>query len=341
MAKKDVLSQEEIDALLQSVGDNSAEAEESAEAVEAAPEGKVEEAKEPPRIKEEIQVVNFGSQERNFRGELPVLEKIHDRVTRFFVQDIYLLMARELSISQQPLQLMKHKAFFQSLASPVMMTLVQLRPLRGKALLYFDSTFVYDIVDYYFGGNSHFTVNNARTDFTATENRVMDIVIKKLMKNFEQAWAPIMPMNVSRISDETNPQMVHISESQETLLISHFEVNFGKEKGHYGFVLPYLMVEPIKQQLELGAARPDEEIDPNWVHSLTDELMEVPLEVSAYMAQSRSSLREVLDLKTGDFLAMEQRDIITLDIEGTPSFVVSMGSAGDKLALQVQERIHY
>ena len=356
MADKEVLSQEEIDALLESVESDEVESERQEDSPVSSTDGgddvlqttsepefstSTETLKNQKPSQDDVSLVNFTNQERNVRGELPVLEKIYDRAARFFSQDIYQLMAKDLEMSQEPLAVYRHREFMGALPNPSLMTIFQFKPLRGKALIYFDSTFVYDLVDFYFGGSSHFSADKDKTDFTATENRVMDIVIAKLMRNMEQAWLPILPLQVIKMGDETNPQLVHISEPNEVILVTRFKVEFGKEIGQFAFVIPYTMVEPIKQQLELGAARPDDELDPNWVNSLKEELMDVELEISAYMAETVTTLGEVISWREGDYIPMQQRETVTLDIEGTPSFEVTMGSAGEKLALQILKQIKY
>lgn len=361
MAEKDVLSQEEIDALLSSVDDEEgAAAPESGESdKEATPEveptpaagdeavvesdvqfGKVT-AQRDAELEEKIQVLNFASQERIVRGELPVLDKIHDRAARFFVTDIYQLMSKELEIKQEPLGVVKHRDFLASLPNPTLMTLYRFKPLRGKAIILFDNTFVYDLVDYYFGGNLQFLAQTDKTDFTAAELRVMEIIINKLVRNIEHAWAPIMTLEATRVNDETNPQLVHIGEPDDLLLVSRFLVNFGREKGSFAFVIPFSMVEPIKQQLELGAARPDDEIDPNWIMSLKEELMDVQLLVTSVMAQTTSTLGKVMEWQIGEFLPLEMQEVVTMDIEGTPSFTATLGSANDKRALKIIKKISY
>ncbi|MCE3043444.1 flagellar motor switch protein FliM [Legionella sp. 16cNR16C] len=336
MVEKDVLSQEEIDALLGAVdSDNSDSAEDESNAENDLPTSPT-----APKT-EHIEVLNFASQERIVRGELPVLDKIHDRAARYFANDIYLLMAKEIHIKQEPMTVVKHREYLSALPNPSLMTIYRFKPLRGKALIVFDSTFVYDLVDYYFGGSSQFSAQTDKTDFTAAELRVMDIVIGKLVRNIEQAWAPIIHLEPLRVNDETNPQLVHIGEPDELLLVSKFSLDFGKEQGTFAFILPYSMVEPIKQQLELGAARPDEDIDPNWIMSLKEELMEVELTISSVMAQTTSTLGKVMEWKAGDFLTLEMNEEVTVDIEGTPAFVATVGKVNDKRALKITKKISY
>ena len=362
MAEKDVLSQEEIDALLESVdepedaaeedgpkkaeGDSKEEeyVSEKTEADKIAEEAAAEFAGKSEDLEaegEEVKTFKFTGQEKIIKGQLPVLDKIYDRAVRLFMVEIYNLTSKEFETNQEPLIVTKHRDFMMSLPNPSLMTLYKFQPLRGKGFILFDSTFIYDLVDYYFGGSSQFYAQKIRTDYTATELRVMDIIQQKAIEDLMQAWTPIIALNITKHSEETNPQLVNIAEPEEMLLISRFTVNFGKEEGSFYFVIPYSMVEPIKQQLELGASRSDDEIDPNWIKLLIEELMDVELTISSAMARTEGSLENVTSWKVGDFIPMETNEIVTLDIEGIPSFTATSGSSNDKRALQIINTIKY
>ncbi len=78
----------------------------------------------------------------------------------------------------------------------------------------FDNVFIYDLVDYFFGGSSQFFAVKERTDYTATELKVMELVTKKLIANLTQAWRHIITLDISKFNDETNPQLVNIAEPE-------------------------------------------------------------------------------------------------------------------------------
>lgn len=358
MAEKDVLSQEEIDALLESVGEEETPLKTEAEAVQekesvsiktAADVKKEEEAAHYAPEKKEKEVdkgdgvtaLKFSGQERIVKGELPVLDKIYDRAVRLFMGDIYNLTAKDFEVKQETLLVMKHRDFMMSLPNPSLMTIYKFQPLRGKGMILFDSTFIYDLVDYYFGGSSQFYAQKTRSDYTATELRVMDVVTAKLITNLMKAWTPILSLNITKHAEETNPQLVNIAEAEEMLLVAQFNLNFGKEEGAFYIIIPYSMVEPLKQQLEIGASRSDDEIDPNWIKLLIEELMEVELTISSIMGRTNDTLDTVMNWKAGDFIPLEMSEIVTLDIEGIPSFRATLGSANDKRALQIIDMIKY
>ncbi|MBN9231167.1 MAG: flagellar motor switch protein FliM [Legionella sp.] len=354
MSEKNVLSQEEIDALLQSV--DQVENEDSTSTQDNPPVDKaaLENLEEPlipstetientaVSFKEsEVKTLNFSSPDRIVKGKLPVLERIYDRAVRSFAANIYQLTAKDFEIKQNQLQIIKHREFMESLPNPILIGIYKFKPLRGKGAILFDSTFVYDLVDYYFGGSSQFLAQKDRTDFTATELRVMEVVTTKLIADLVSAWKPLIQLDIVKFSDETNPQLVNLSEPEELLLVVQCSLDFGKETGAFYFVLPYSMVEPIKEQLELGASRPEDEIDPNWVKSLKEELMEVELTISSTMAYTESTLGSVISWQVGDFLPMEMKEIVTLDVEGTPGFTASVGTANDKRAIKIIKNISY
>ncbi|KTC89970.1 flagellar motor switch protein FliM [Fluoribacter dumoffii] len=353
MVDKNVLSQEEIDALLKTVGENSEnQNSEGAEGTKEAVRNKkasshkkqvTEAVFETIEVKKEneVKTLNFTAQERIVKGKLPVLDRIYDRAVRLFAADIYNVTAKDFEIKQDPLLIVKHRDFMESLPNPSLMCIFKFKPLRGKGIILFDSTFVYDLVDYYFGGSSQFFAQKDKTDFTATELRVMDVITKKLIANLTQAWKPIIQLDITKFNDETNPQLVNIAEPQEMLIVTRFSMDFGKEIGTFYFVLPYSMVEPIKEQLELGASRPDDEIDPNWIKSLKEELMDVELTVSSIMAETKSTLGAVMSWQIGDFIPMEMKEEVTLDIEGTPGFTATQGTANDKRAVKIIKNISY
>lgn len=337
MAEKEVLSQEEIDALLESV-DEVAE-DEAQEFVSVNPDATNFNNSEMVDT-EGVKIVNFTNQERIVKGKLPVLVKIYDRTIRLFTTDLYHITAKDFIIKQEPLAFIKYRDFMSGLANPSLMSLYQFKPLRGKALIIFDKIFVYDLVDYYFGGSSQFFSQKDKEEFTATEMRVMDLVVSKLVHAFTQAWEAIMHLEPVKLhNEESNPQLIHFGEPEEMLLVSRFSLDFGKEVGSFTFALPYSMLEPIKQRLEFGASRPDDEIDPNWIDSLKVELMDIELTVGAVMAQTKSSLKHIIAWQIDDFIALEMDDTVILDIEGQASFTAALGSSNDKRALQIIKKI--
>ncbi len=333
MAEEKVLSQDEIDALLSNVeeeGDDASTGEDSGAGIDEL------------TTSEGITALDFDNQDKIIRGQFPVLERIYDKMLRQVVDDVLMLMSRDISIKQEHLTILKAREFMAEIELPLVVNIYRFHPLRSKALIIFDSTLMYDLVENYFGGHTHLEDKLAPDkEFTPTEIRIMGIITNFIEKRLESAWEPIKQINIEKIATETNPQLVNIYAPTDILVASKFNVSFESEAGHFFIVLPYLMIDPIREHLEVGGAQTDQEHDPNWVNALKKQLMDVPLEVNAVLARTILQLEEIKEWKEGDFIPLEIEDTTALNIEGFPTFRTEVGNFNDKCALKILSKFEY
>lgn len=166
----EVLNQDEIDALLHGV-------DKGAVSTEA-----------PPAEPGEVRPFDFANQVRIVRGRMPTLEMINDRFARLFRTSLFSMLRRTPEIQVLPIQMVKFADYMHSLAVPTNLNLVKILPLRGTGLIVLDPKLVFAAVDNFFGGNGRFTKIEGR-DFTATENRVIHMVLKHVFSDLKEAWS--------------------------------------------------------------------------------------------------------------------------------------------------------
>lgn len=320
MTDKEILSQDEVDALLDNVDD-------------AVP-------VDGGDHRGEVTVLDFHNQERVVRSQFPVLERIHERLSRRFVINVYDLMSREIEITVDDMKVYKFSEYMATLKIPTSINIVRIHPLRGKALVTLDSELVFALVDHYFGGSGVKEHALEGREYTLTESRITEIILDIFFSDMTEAWTPIMQLKPELIGNEMNPQLVNAASSNDVMLVTSFAIKFSEESGgNIHIVIPYTMLEPIREQLELGSARSDDEIDPNWVSSLKEEILDVPLNISSVLTKATLGLREITDIHTGDVINIEMPDFITLDVEGIPMFQAKYGVSRDKCALKIIKRI--
>jgi len=111
----DLLSQDEIDALLHGVdsGDVDTDADDSFE------EGVARQ-------------YDFASQDRIVRGRLPTLEMINERFARYFRTSLFNMLRRSADISVGGIQMLKFSEFVHSLFVPTSLNMIRVPPLKGK-----------------------------------------------------------------------------------------------------------------------------------------------------------------------------------------------------------------
>ncbi|MCK5188790.1 MAG: flagellar motor switch protein FliM, partial [Methylococcales bacterium] len=156
MSSSDLLSQDEIDALLHGVDDGDIEAEDIEEEVESG-----------------VRSYDFNSQDRIVRGRMPTLEMVNERLARYFRISLFNFLRRSAEISISGIQVQKFSEYIQGLFVPTNLNIVRFSPLRGRALVVMEPRLVFTAVDNFFGGGGKFYNKVEGREFTPTEMRVI------------------------------------------------------------------------------------------------------------------------------------------------------------------------
>lgn len=345
MTDDNVLSQDEIDALLNDVS-NDDDAKKTVDTSDPkSVNGKKISGSEVNYLvegNEELKPLDFEHQERIIRGQFPVLEKIYDRMIRNLTDDLFLLFSREIELDQEPFSIIKCREFLATLEMPLIINIYRFNPLRSKGLIIFNAEAIFETVENYFGGHSSESEFNMEgRELTPTEIRTVELVAQRITEKLELSWKPIKPIQLEKIRTETSAQMLNIYAPADLLVTTKFKLSFGSEKSAFYIVMPYLMIDPIREQLELGASQSDQEDDPNWVNALKHELLNVKLEVSAELTKTTAKLSDVCNWKVGDFIPLKMEESVPMKVENYPLFMAKVGTSNDKCSLQIISKIKY
>ncbi len=175
MAGSDLLSQDEIDALLHGVDS-----------------GDVETGGDELLDPGVARNYDFASQDRIVRGRLPTLEMINERFARYFRTSLFNMLRRSADISVSGVQMLKFSEFVHSLFVPTSLNITKVSPLRGKSLFVLDPKLVFSVVDCFFGGTGRFHTKIEGRDFTPTELRVVQMLLGIAYGDLKLAWQPVL-----------------------------------------------------------------------------------------------------------------------------------------------------
>ncbi len=321
MAVQDILSQDEVDALLTGMGGDEIETD-------------VE-----PKDDGNARGYDFGNEDRIIRGRMPTLEMINERFGRYLRISFFNMLRRSAEISVSGIQIMKFSEYVHTLFVPTSLNIIQFRPLRGSGLIVFEPKLVFTILDNYFGGEGRFQARIEGREFTATELRVIHMVLELCFKDLVEAWSPIMDVEFEFVNHEVNPQFANIVSPSEVLVISTFHVDLDGGGGDIHVTLPYSMIEPIRDILDTGLQSDSSSDDGRWGRSMREEILGADVELSADLTQINTNLRDVLALNVGDILPIEMPKNITAKVENVPFFRASFGEHKNKTALKVIDMI--
>ncbi len=321
MATADVLSQDEIDALLHGVDDGDVETD-----FEEVDDGSA-------------RSFDFNSQERIVRGRLPTLEMINERFARNLRVSMFNLLRRQAEIAVGGVQMMKFAEYVHSLYVPTSLNMIKVEPLKGSGLFVIDPKLVFIVVDNFFGGEGRFYNKIEGREFTPTEQRVISMLLEQIFNDLEKAWKPIKHLTFEYQSSEVNPHLANIVSPTEVVVVSTFRIDLEGGGGDLHITLPYSMVEPIRDLLDAGVQSDVSEVDDRWRLSLRDEIFESMIEINSHLSEIEINLSDVNQLKVGDVIPFDMPDQVILSAEEIPLFRCSLGISRGNAALKVNERV--
>jgi flagellar motor switch protein FliM len=316
----EILNQDEIDALLRGVDDG---------AVPTAP---------PPETPGEVRVFDIATQVRLVRGRMPTLEMINDRFARQFRIGLFNMIRRSAEISVAPVRVQKFSEYTQNLHLPSSLNLIKLNPLRGTALLVLDATLVFAMVDNFFGGSGRYTKIEGR-EFTMTEGRIIQMVLRQAFADLTDAWSIVTSINLEYLNSEINPHFANIVSPSEVVVVSSFKVELEGGGGDLHVTMPYAMIEPIRDQLDSGVQSDRMERNDSWTHALREEIEEAEVDLVPVLGKSSLSVGRLVDLKPGDIIPCDFDGHVTLYAEGVPVLRGSYGASRGQQAVKVTQRI--
>lgn len=319
MSVQDLLSQDEIDALLHGVDDGLVET-------------------DPITPTGSVRGYDLTSQDRIVRGRMPTLEMINERFARYTRVSMFNLLRRSADVSVGGVQVLKFGEYVRSLYVPTSLNMVKIKPLRGTALFILDAKLVFKLVDNFFGGDGRHAKIEGR-EFTPTELRVVRMVLDQCFVDLKEAWGAMLACQFEYINSEVNPAMANIVSPNEVVVVSSFSIELDGGGGELHIAMPYSMIEPIREMLDAGFQSDVDDQDERWVKAMREDLLDIRVPLEATVVRRQLRLRDILHMQPGDVIPVEMPEEMLMRANGMPTFKVKMGARKGNLALQIIEPV--
>ncbi len=316
-----ILSQEEVDALLQGVTEGEIE-------TQRGDEGEAGEGVVP---------YDLTSQERIIRGRMPTLEIIHQRFSRLFRSAISAMLRRVVDVALVSTDMIKFGEFLKTLPVPTSLHIYKMEPLRGFALLVLETKLVFALIDVLFGGTARTQVKVEGRDFTPIETYIVKRIVVKLLEELRMAWRPVHELNIEYSRSEVNPQFAGIVPPSDLVIVVTFEMEIEDQQANLSFCIPYSMVEPIRAKLHAGFQSDRLEIDQAWLTRLQERIMDSEVDLVSILGKTSIKAGDLMRLRPGDIIPLEtdETDEIDILVEGVCKFRGKPGAIKGQAALEV------
>jgi flagellar motor switch protein FliM len=316
-----ILSQDEVDALLQGITGESQ---------------KLEQEEVP---KEGIRDYDLANQERIVRGRMPTMEIINERFARNIRVGLFNLIRKSPEVSVGGIKVQKYSAFLREIVVPTNFNIMAVRPLRGSGLVVCDPTLVFAIIDSLFGGAGKFHTRIEGRDFSPTEQRVILRLVEVISAEYAKAWKGIYPIELEYQRSEMQPQFATIATPSEIVVCTSFTLEIGDTSGTIHFCVPYSTFEPIRDILYSSIQGDSTEPDRRWVKLLSREIQSATVNLVADLAHAPATVEQLLALKPGDFIELDLNPLVEAKVDGVPIMECYYGTSNGKYALRVENML--
>jgi flagellar motor switch protein FliM len=315
-----ILSQDEVDALLQGMaaGDVPTEPAESAD-----PAG--------------VEGYDLFNQERIIRGRMPTFDMVNDRFIRLLSASWTTLLKKSIELSVLSTQIVKFGEMLKKLPMPSSLSIFHAEPMRGRSLFAMDAPMVYLLVDHFFGGAAQTHVKPEGRDFTPIQQRIIKTFVRTAFADLQKAWEPVAPMKIQHVRSESNPQFAMVVSVSEIVVAVRLQVQIMDNARDLFVVYPYAMIEPIKEKLYSGFISDHISQDMSWGNRFKQELQGCEVTATVQLGTARIRVRDVLHFSPGDVLLLQESpgDPLTCFIEGLPKLEGSAGVLKGNQAFRV------
>ncbi len=314
-----ILSQDEVDALLQGITGESQKLEE--EQVDAGA----------------VRNYDLASQERIVRGRMPTMEIINERFARNIRLGLFHFVRKSPEISIESTKVQKYSAFLREIVVPTNFNIVNVRPLRGSGLIVCDPTLVFAVIDALFGGAGKYQTRIEGRDFSPTEQRIIARLVDVIITEYKKAWQGIYPLELDYQRSEMQPQFATIATPGEIVVTTSFTLEIGSTTGTIHFCIPYATLEPIRDVLYSTIQGDANEPDRRWVTLMKQQIQSAEVELVAELAQAPATVEQLLSFKVGDFIELDLHQSIQAKVAAVPVFDCHYGISNGKYALKVDQ----
>ncbi|WP_461481189.1 flagellar motor switch protein FliM [Porticoccus sp.] len=323
MSQSDVLLQDEIDALLNTVsGDSDTPSSQ----------------KEASRIRP----YNPATQHRIIRERLHALDIVNERFARLFRISLFNLIRRNADITVDSMRYESYSTFSRNVPVPTNINLVSVKPLRGTAMVVFPPNLVFMVVDNLFGGDGRFHTKSEGREFTSTEQRIIRRLLSLATDAYQESWQAVFPVEISYLRSEMQAKFANITNSPNEIVVNTtFHLEVGNHASDFQICMPFAMIEPLKDLLVNPVTDRDSQNEALWNKRIAGEIKETHVEIVADFASITRRISEVLALKVGDVLPITLPEKVTARIDSIPIIECDYGSLNEHRALSVSRVIEH
>lgn len=279
-------------------------------------------------------VYNFAHPSHKLNSRLPVLEVINEKIAVMLAQNLSALFHQAIRVTQKPVAFMRFEEYVEGLPKSISISQFTTQPLQGSSLLVINGDLIYLLVDSFFGGLEQLGQEREGSVFTPTEVRIIERVRDKTFAAMAAGWDSVIRLNPEYSGFLSTTEMRTPARPADVVVVNSFEVALKTSAREIQIVTPYSVLEPVRPQLtnDLKTAHLH---STQWSQAFKQQLLDCELDIQGVFAESKISVKELMNLKVGDFIPLGKVQTVEFSSEGIPLFEASVGISNGMVSASV------
>jgi flagellar motor switch protein FliM len=318
-----ILSQEEIDALLNAMDNGEVDVEQGA-------------AHKPQA---EARAYDLTSQSLSLRDQFDALDEVYDKFVNLLNVSLTGSLQRTIEVKLASKEIVKFGDYLRAFTHPTGFSVFSMEPFIGSALLGVEPKLGFALIDCMFGGVGR-PLARVR-EFTQIEQRILSRFYSDVLVEMERAWQVAYKIKVTQLRTETKPEYVNLVSPNDLVIVVFFSISGDEFSGNINFCTPFLMLEPIKEKLSSRYLR-----EKDRAHAFRSQLSillkDTKLNLVAELGKTASTIGQILELEKGDIVKLNcgPQDPLVLKVEEQPKYFGLPGVVKGNRAVQITSLIY-
>ncbi|MBM7571829.1 flagellar motor switch protein FliM [Aquibacillus albus] len=323
---EEVLSQNEIDALLSALSSGEMDA---------------NQLKQEEKDKK-VRVYDFKRALRFSKDQIRSISRIHENFARLLTTYFSAQLRTYVHISVASVDQIPYEEFIRSIPTMTILNIYSASPLNGRIIFEFNPNIAYAMLDRMLGGKGG-SVNKVE-NLTEIEMTLMSQLFEKALDNLQEAWGSVVEIDPVLEEFEVNPQFLQLVSPNETVVVVSLNTTIAESTGMINICIPHVVLEPIIPKLSVHYWMQKEnskESKPEEYKNLSDTIETALVDMKVILGESTISMNELLHLNQHDMIQLDQKidSPLPLLVDSQPKFFVQPGKKSKRLAVQILEEI--
>ncbi len=316
----DVLSQNEIDSLLQALSTGELDMDEMQNSNEV-----------------KISNYDFKRPAKFSKDHLRTLEIVFEHYARLLSTNLPVYLRKNIQVDVTSSETVTFSEFSNALSNPVILGVINFDPLPGNLIMELSTNLGYAMIDRMLGGPGK-SVSKKR-DFSEIELSIVEKMLVICTQLLREPWKNVLDAHPMLDRIETNAQFAQIVSPSDMIAIVTLNIRLGEEEGLMNICLPYFTVESVMDKLntKYWFSTMQEVEDEDYQDHITSVLRKVDIPIRAVLGESSITVSDFLGLQRGDIIRLNSRvdDEMEIYVGNIKKFTALPGASKDAYAVRV------